>query len=79
MTLAVFLWVYIAFVAGIFLYALLNLFHILRYGRLDAPTYFMTGLFIAGFLFLTFVSSTFISTVDWSTPVTLFISNSFSQ
>lgn len=72
MTIAIFLWIYIAFVSGVFIYALLNLFHILRFGRFDGPTYFMTGLFIAGFAFIIFVTYTFINNIDWSTPLTIF-------
>lgn len=75
MTLSILLVVYAIVVAGFFLYALLNLFHVVRYGRLDAPTYFMTGAFVAGFLFILFVSYTYIRSIDWDTPLLNITSN----
>lgn len=79
MTLILLLYAYIVIVAGFFLYALLNLYHILRYGRVDAPTYFMTGIFLAGFAFIAFVSLTFIQDVDWSRPLLPSIESPFQQ
>ncbi len=79
MTLVLLLYVYIVIVAGFFLYALLNLYHILRYGRVDAPTYFMTGIFLAGFAFITFVSFSFLSTIDWNRPLLPSIESPFQQ
>lgn len=77
MTLSVLLIVYVLVVAAFFLYALFTLFHVLRYGRLDAATYFATGAFVAGFVFIGFVSYTFINKIDWSQPIFTFSTPSF--
>ncbi len=69
MTLSILLLAYALVVLGFFLYALLNLYHIIRFGRLDAPTYFMTALFIGGFAFILFVSYTFIDDINWDQPL----------
>lgn len=77
MTLSILLILFAIAVAGIFLYALLNLFHVVRFGHMDAATYFMTGAFIAGFVFILFVSYTFIRQVNWSMPI-ISISNNIN-
>lgn len=79
MTLVILLYLYIIIVAAFFLYALMNLYHILRYGRVDAPTYFMTGIFLAGFAFIVFVSFTFLSRIDWNRPLFPSIESPFNQ
>lgn len=66
-----FLLLYLVAVTVVFLYALVNLYHVFRYGRMDAVTYFMTGIFIAGFIVLLFISYTFITQIDWSQSVNL--------
>lgn len=66
-------------VAVVFVYALLNLYHVVRYGRLDATLYFMTGLFIAGFIFILFVSWTFIGRIDWSQSIDVAGTFTFNQ
>lgn len=66
MTLSVLLIAYIIVVLGFLVYALFNLFHIMRFGRMDAATYFMTAAFVAGFAFILFVSYTFIDNIDFS-------------
>jgi hypothetical protein len=62
---------YLIAVAIVLIYALINLYHVFRYGRMDAPTYFMTGLFVAGFLVILFISSTAITQIDWSQTIDL--------
>ncbi len=79
MALSILLWIYIAFAVGIFIYVLLNLYHIFRFGKFDAPTYFMTGLFLAGYIFILFVSYVYIREIDWQTPIEFFSSNGFSN
>ncbi len=79
MTLTVLLFLYLFVVACFFLYALFNLFHVLRFGRLDAPTYFVTGAFVAGFLFIAFVSYTYIRDIDWSKPLFTMTTPSFNN
>lgn len=77
MTIHVLLIVYALIVVAFFIYALFTLFHVLRYGRLDAPTYFITGAFVAGFLFILFVSYTFIRDIDWKQPLFSFSTPTF--
>jgi hypothetical protein len=79
MPLSIILWVFLAFVAGVFLYVLLNLYHIFRFGKFDGPTVFMTGLFLAGFVFILFVSYLYLAPIDWSAPIVLFSNDGFSS
>ena len=53
------------------LFALVNLYHIVRYGHLDKKSYFVTGTFATGMILILFISATFMFTVDWSTPFTI--------
>jgi len=76
LTLGFFLILYAIAIALFFLYALFNLFHVLRFGHFDRTTYFVTGTFIAGFLFILFVSYVFIGQIDWTTPIHLLGGNS---
>lgn len=70
---------YLFAAAGFLLYAIFNLFHVLRYGRPDAPTYIATAAFLAGFILISFVSYTYIRTVDWSQPLFTYSASSFSN
>lgn len=79
MTLNILLIAYGIVVIAFFIYALFTLFHVLRYGRLDAPTYFVTGAFVAGFAFILFVSYTFIRDVDWKQPIFTFSTTTFDN
>ncbi len=59
--------------AGVFLlYGLFSLYHIIRFAHLDAASYFMTGIFIAGIVLIGFVSFTFIIGIDWTQSIELF-------
>lgn len=59
--------------AGIFLlYGLFSLYHIIRFAHLDAASYFMTGIFIAGIILIGFLSLTFIVEIDWTQTIQLF-------
>ena len=71
MTLTVLIYVYLLFMALGLLFALVNLYHIVRHGHLDSKSYFVTGAFAAGMVLILFVSATFMFTVDWSAPFTL--------
>lgn len=62
--------------AGLFLlYGLFSLYHIIRFAHLDAASYFMTGIFLAGIVLIAFISFTFIGTIDWSQTIELFTIN----
>lgn len=79
MPLFLILCVYLAFVAGIFIYVLLNLYHIFRFGKFDGPTIFMTGLFLAGFILILFVSYVYLAPIDWSAPIVFFSNDGFTS
>lgn len=72
MTLMIFLIIYLILAALFFVYALFSLYHIFRFGHFDAASYFMTGLFIGGYLLLLFVSFVFLSGIDWSSTLNVF-------
>jgi hypothetical protein len=75
--LSIFLVIYGLAVAMMLIYALFNLYHILRFGHFDRASYFMTGLFIAGFLFILFVSYLYIRQVDFTDEIDLFEKSNF--
>jgi hypothetical protein len=70
--LSFFLVIYLILAPLFLLYAVFNIWHVVRFGEFDSASYFMTGLFIAGLVLISFVSFTFISRVDWSQRIELF-------
>lgn len=71
MTLSALLIVYLIIIALAVVYALINLFHIFRHGHFDAKSYFVTGIFMAGFLLILGISASFLFTVDWAATIEL--------
>ena len=70
MTLQTLFIVYAVIISLAIIYALINLFHVLRHGHLDAKSYFVTGIFVAGFLLILGISATYLFTIEWATPLT---------
>lgn len=64
--------IFLVLIAALFVYALFNLYHIFRYGHLDAASYFVTGLFVAGFIFILFVSYSHLSQIDFNDTFNIF-------
>ncbi len=70
--LSFFLTVYLVLCGLAVIYALFNLYHMFRFGHFDRLSYFATGIFLAGFLFILFASSTFLLQVNWSDSLSVF-------
>lgn len=71
-SLSIFLIIYLILASLFALYALLSLYHIIRFSHFDESSYFMTGLFIAGIILISFVSFTYIIGIDWNQTIQLF-------
>lgn len=72
---SVLLILYLVAVAIVLIYALVNLYHVFRYGQMSALSYFVTSLFGAGFLIILALSFIYISQIDWSQTINLFGNN----
>lgn len=71
----VLLLIFLSLIATAVIYALINLYHIFRFGHFDRLSYFVTGIFMAGFILILFISSTFFFQINWSDSVRLFGQN----
>ncbi len=67
----VFLWVYLAAVLVVLLFASSSLYHLMRFGFLGSTSVAMTFVLIAGTVFILFVSYLYLSEIDWTRSLNL--------
>ncbi|RLC37042.1 hypothetical protein DRH27_04305 [Candidatus Falkowbacteria bacterium] len=67
-----FLYVYYAFLVVWFLFFLISIYHILKFGFKNFTTFFMTFIFIGFALILLFISFNFIIPIDWKVGISIF-------
>jgi len=67
-----FLYVYYAFLAVWFLFFLVSVYHIFKFGFKNFTTFFTTLIFIGFALILLSISFSFILAIDWNTEITIF-------
>ena len=66
-----FLYVYYSFLTVWFLFFLVSIYHILKFGFKNISTYIITIVFIGVALSLLAVSLNYISIIDWSAEITI--------
>lgn len=71
-TLNILLYIYYAFLAVWSILSLIGLYHLLRFGGRMFGTYLIGLVYIAGVIVIVFMSYTYLSTIDWETPITVF-------
>lgn len=71
-TLSVFLFIYLIYIAIFLFFSFFNLYHMSRYGLVSFWAWLVTVGYIALTIFVLFVSYYFIAQIDWSTPVKFF-------
>jgi len=68
-----FLYVYYAFLFVWFLFFLVSVYHMLKFGFKNFITPLTTFVFIGFALILLFVSFSFIASIDWSAEISIFL------
>lgn len=71
-TLSILLFAYFLFLFLWFVFSLVAVYHMVRFGYLSFFTYLVTFIYIAVSILLLFASYNFISQIDWGMNVTLF-------
>lgn len=70
-TLAFFLYAYLAFLVLWAFFAFFNLYHVIRFSFWGFTAFFVTFLFVAGSVIVLFLSFEYFRAVDWQQPLAI--------
>jgi len=61
----VFLYVYLAFIIVSLIFALFNIYHVVRFGSLNSTTVFSSFIFIVGIIVILWISYQWLAEINW--------------
>lgn len=68
---AIFYYIYLAFVLGFLLFTAFHVFHLLRFGFLTFGSMMITAVYLLGSLAILVVSWSFVAPIDWTVLIPL--------
>jgi hypothetical protein len=70
--LSIFLYIYLVFLLIWFIFSIIGVYHMLKYGFLNFMTFFSVFLYFTVSVAMLLVSYNFISGIDWNLNITIF-------
>jgi len=68
----IFLYIYLAFIVVSLIFALFNIYHVIRFGSLNSTTVFSSFVFVVGIIVILWVSYQWLAEVNWQEFIYLF-------
>ena len=68
----IFLYICLAFIAVSLIFALFNIYHVIRFGSLNSTTVFSSFVFVVGIIVILWVSYQWLAEVNWQEFIYLF-------
>jgi len=68
----IFLYIYWAFVVICLIFAVFNIYHVIRFGSLNQTTVFSSFIFVIGIIIILWIANKWLSTVNWQEIIEFF-------
>jgi len=68
----IFLYIYLAFIVVSLIFALFNIYHVIRFGSLNSTTVLSSFLFIVGIIIILWISYQWLAEINWQEIIEIF-------